>query len=174
MRFPLAPGRALSGLWERGGKSGQTAIGPDDLVMVTNGSMTANSTLSSTDTAPALDTTSSSGSWQPWETFAAKRPGLGDPKVFDSSAEDSTWEPHFREQPEEAAWARTAGSSKRPSHFCAGSADCVSAGKSAPTSTRPSSPSAAQSSAGGASESSADLSPQPEPATSASPSGVRR
>ncbi|GGT01834.1 hypothetical protein GCM10010270_86890 [Streptomyces violaceus] len=33
----------------------------------------------------------------------------------------------------EAAWARTAGSPKRPSHFCAGSADCVSAGQSAPT-----------------------------------------
>ncbi|WP_327416068.1 hypothetical protein [Streptomyces sp. NBC_01233] len=46
--------------------------------------------------------------------------------------------------------------------------------KSASASTRPSSPSAAQSSAGGASENSADLSPQPEPATSASPSGVRR
>ncbi|MFF0476507.1 hypothetical protein [Streptomyces sp. NPDC004284] len=44
----------------------------------------------------------------------------------------------------------------------------------APTSTRPSPPSAARSSVGDASKSSASLSPQPEPATSASPSGVRR
>lgn len=93
----LADGDALTVkalTWDRGGKSGETVIGPDDLVLVTNGSMTANSTLGSTDTVPALDTTSSSGAWQLWETLAAKRPGagLGDPKVFDSSTKDSTWE----------------------------------------------------------------------------------
>ncbi|WP_434595505.1 oleate hydratase [Streptomyces sp. A5-4] len=63
-----------------------------DLVMVTNGSMTANSTLGSTDTAPVPDNTTSSGSWELWETLAAKRPGLGDPKAFDSTVADSTWE----------------------------------------------------------------------------------
>ncbi|MEN8653690.1 oleate hydratase [Streptomyces sp. 21So2-11] len=63
-----------------------------DLVMVTNGSMTANSTLGSTDTVPVPDTTTSSGSWELWETLAAKRAGLGDPKVFDSTTADSTWE----------------------------------------------------------------------------------
>lgn len=83
--------------WERGGKTGETGetvIGPEDLVLVTNGSMTANSTLGSTDTVPALDTASPSGAWQLWETLAAKRPGagLGDPKVFNSSTKDSTWE----------------------------------------------------------------------------------
>ncbi|MCX5559568.1 oleate hydratase [Streptomyces sp. NBC_00038] len=93
----LADGDALTVealTWDRGGKSGETAVGPDDLVFVTNGSMTANSTLGSTDTVPALDTTSASGAWQLWETLAAKRPGagLGDPKVFDSSTKDSTWE----------------------------------------------------------------------------------
>ncbi|WP_188279499.1 oleate hydratase [Streptomyces sp. CBMA29] len=91
----LAPGddltvEAIS--WERGGATEETAIGPDDLVMVTNGSMTANSTLGGTDTVPALDTTSAAGSWALWETLAAKRRGLGDPKVFDSSVKDSTWE----------------------------------------------------------------------------------
>jgi transposase len=49
-----------------------------------------------------------------------------------------------------AAWARTAGSWKQPSPSCTGSADCASAGRSAPTSTKPSSPSAARSSAGDA------------------------
>ena len=91
----LAPGDAVTVeaiTWERGGAAETTALGQDDLVMVTNGSMTANSTLGSTDTAPALDTASASGSWTLWETLAAKRPGLGDPKVFDSSTKDSTWE----------------------------------------------------------------------------------
>lgn len=49
-----------------------------------------------------------------------------------------------------AAWERTAGWSKRPSPSYTGSADCASAGRSAPTSTKPSSPSAARSSAGDA------------------------
>lgn len=75
----------------RGGRSEEISVAPDDLVMVTNGSMTANSTLGSTDTAPVLDTTGSAGSWRLWETLAAKRPGLGNPAVFDSSVADSCW-----------------------------------------------------------------------------------
>jgi oleate hydratase len=78
--------------WIRDGHTEQTAIAPRDLVMVTNGSMTANSTLGSTDTAPTLDISGSSGAWQLWETLAAKRPGLGNPSAFDSSINDSTWE----------------------------------------------------------------------------------
>lgn len=74
------------------GRTGEIALAPGDLVLVTNGSMTANSTLGSTDRAPALDTAAPSGAWQLWETLAAKRPGLGDPAVFDSSVRDSTWE----------------------------------------------------------------------------------
>jgi oleate hydratase len=91
----LAPGDALTAqaiTWTRGGKAEETPIGPRDLVMVTNGSMTANSTLGSTDTVPALDTATSSGSWALWHTLANKRPGLGNPRVFDSSVKDSTWE----------------------------------------------------------------------------------
>ncbi|MFC1413006.1 oleate hydratase [Streptacidiphilus sp. N1-12] len=91
----LAPGDALTVraiTWERGGESEEVELAADDLVLVTNGSMTANSTLGSTDTVPALDTSSSSGAWALWETLAAKRPGLGDPSVFNSSVKDSTWE----------------------------------------------------------------------------------
>jgi oleate hydratase len=79
-------------LHERGGEAQEIALGPDDLVMVTNGSMTASSTLGSTTTAPVLDRSGTSGAWQLWETLAARRPGLGDPSVFDSSVPDSTWE----------------------------------------------------------------------------------
>ncbi|MDV9171139.1 oleate hydratase [Streptomyces sp. W16] len=75
----------------RAGHSEEIPVGPGDLVMVTNGSMTADSTLGSTGTAPVLDTSGSSGSWKLWETLAAKRPGLGNPKVFESSVTDSCW-----------------------------------------------------------------------------------
>ncbi|MFI9103359.1 oleate hydratase [Streptomyces fildesensis] len=91
----LAPGDALTVetiTWVRDGKTEVVTLDAGDLAMVTNGSMTANSTLGSTDAAPVLDTNGTSGSWQLWETLAAKRPGLGNPSVFDSSTADSTWE----------------------------------------------------------------------------------
>ncbi|MER5811032.1 oleate hydratase [Streptomyces sp. NPDC002033] len=94
----LAAGAALTveGIsWERAGEGderGEIPVGPDDLVLVTNGSMTADSALGATDAAPVPDTSRPAGSWQLWRTLAAKRPGLGDPAVFDSSVADSTWE----------------------------------------------------------------------------------
>ncbi|MFE9600138.1 oleate hydratase [Streptomyces hokutonensis] len=78
--------------WTREGRSEETVLAPGDLVLVTNGSMTADSTLGSTHTAPVLDTSGAAGAWQLWETLAAKRPGrLGNPAVFNSSITDSTW-----------------------------------------------------------------------------------
>ncbi|MFI1224472.1 MULTISPECIES: oleate hydratase [unclassified Streptomyces] len=91
----LAPGDGLSVeaiAWDRAGQSEETPLDADDLVMVTNGSMTADSALGSTTAAPVLDTTSSSGAWRLWETLAARRPGLGNPAVFCSTPRDSTWE----------------------------------------------------------------------------------
>nr|WP_281202142.1 oleate hydratase [Nocardia jejuensis] len=73
------------------GKTEEITLGPDDLLLITNGSMTADSTLGSTDTAAVLDTSRSSGAWKLWRTLAAKRSGLGNPEVFDSSIKDSTW-----------------------------------------------------------------------------------
>jgi oleate hydratase len=78
--------------WEQGGQIQETTLRPGDLVMVTNGSMTANSTVGSTSAVPTLDTSGSAGSWQLWHTLAAKRPGLGNPATFDSTISDSTWE----------------------------------------------------------------------------------
>lgn len=77
---------------ERRGSTSEIAVATQDLVMVTNGSMTANSTLGSTHMVPTLDTSGSSGAWDLWETLAAKRNNFGSPKVFNTSVEDSTWE----------------------------------------------------------------------------------
>jgi len=87
----FAPGDATT-VTEIVCSSTRIPVAPGDLVFVTNGSMTADSTTGATDRAPVLDTSKSSGSWRLWETLAAKRPGFGDPSVFDSSIPDSTWE----------------------------------------------------------------------------------
>ncbi|MDX2390744.1 MULTISPECIES: oleate hydratase [unclassified Streptomyces] len=75
----------------RAGRDEEIAVGPDDLVMVTNGSMTAGSALGATDAPAVLDASDPGGSWTLWETLAAKRPGLGNPAVFNSSPADSCW-----------------------------------------------------------------------------------
>jgi oleate hydratase len=75
----------------RDGATEQIPVDPDDLVFVTNGSMTANSTLGSTDTAAVLDTSGPDDSWQLWQTLADKRPNLGNPEAFCTSIADSTW-----------------------------------------------------------------------------------
>ena len=91
----LARGEALTAeaiTWNRDGRSEEVLLAARDLVMVTNGSMTADSALGSTDAAPVLDTVGASGSWKLWKTLADKRPGLGNPGTFTSSVKDSTWE----------------------------------------------------------------------------------
>lgn len=75
----------------RDGAAERIPVGPDDLVFVTNGSMTANSTLGSTDAPAVLDTSRPDDSWRLWETLAAKRHNLGNPAAFDTSIADSTW-----------------------------------------------------------------------------------
>ncbi|MEU9031156.1 oleate hydratase [Streptomyces sp. NPDC048383] len=77
--------------WVRNGKAETLPVSGNDLVMVTNGSMTAGSTLGSTESAAPLDTSDSSGAWQLWQSLADKRPGLGNPRVFNSSIAESTW-----------------------------------------------------------------------------------
>jgi oleate hydratase len=78
--------------WTAGGKHETVKVGPEDLVFVTNGSMTANTTRGYTDKPAVLDRSGSSGSWRLWHTLARKRSGLGNPAVFDASIADSTFE----------------------------------------------------------------------------------
>lgn len=70
------------------------AVEPDDLVFVTNGSMTANSALGSDTAAPVPDTSVPEGSWQLWHRLAERHPdrGFGNPGAFDGDVEQSRWE----------------------------------------------------------------------------------
>ena len=80
----------------RDGAPHEIAVGADDLVLVTNGSMTAGSSLGSM-TAPAKlggkdpDGNSSNGSWALWETLAKKHPDFGRPWVFNGNVDESKW-----------------------------------------------------------------------------------
>ncbi|MEU1289870.1 oleate hydratase [Kitasatospora sp. NPDC005856] len=68
-------------------------VASEDLVFVTNGSMTADSAYGShTEAPPAPHTGRSPGSWLLWHRLARGREDFGRPAVFDGSPKDSTWE----------------------------------------------------------------------------------
>ncbi|MEI6288758.1 MAG: oleate hydratase, partial [bacterium] len=66
-------------------------INPDDLVFVTNGSMTADSSLGSMSKAPK-QTTKKSNSWELWKNLAKKSNGFGKPTVFCNDIKKSIFE----------------------------------------------------------------------------------
>ena len=64
----------------------------DDLVFITNGSMTADKTFGSMSAAPERNDGTRSGAWALWESIARGRPEFGNPAVFDSHVDESAWE----------------------------------------------------------------------------------
>jgi oleate hydratase len=74
------------------GKRIEVAVRPGDLVLVTNGSMVANSSVGANDAAPQLNATTPSPAFALWETLARGRTDFGDPSVFATHIEGSKWE----------------------------------------------------------------------------------
>jgi len=74
------------------GQPREIELARGDCVFVTNGSMTADSTLGSM-TAPALRNTghTADGAWALWKTLANGRPEFGRPAVFDGRVAESYW-----------------------------------------------------------------------------------
>jgi oleate hydratase len=64
----------------------------NDMVLVTIGSMTADSSLGSMYTAPRLITDKRDGSWKLWESIAKESAEFGRPSVFANRVEESKWE----------------------------------------------------------------------------------
>jgi oleate hydratase len=73
------------------GETEGVAIGANDLVFVTNGSMTAASSLGSHVSPPVLNT-GKPADWALWEKLARKRRDFGRPWVFDGHIEESCGE----------------------------------------------------------------------------------
>jgi oleate hydratase len=77
----------------RDGKPEMIAVGADDLVFVTNGSMTTASSLGSMTRPAALlaKDGKTDGSWALWEKLAARDARFGRPSVFNGKVDESKW-----------------------------------------------------------------------------------
>lgn len=78
-------------LLERSGEPEAIAVGSDDLVIVTLGSMTDASAFGTPATAPALNGKRDGGAWTLWETIAKGRPEFGRPAAFADHIDQSKW-----------------------------------------------------------------------------------
>ncbi|OYV23638.1 MAG: oleate hydratase, partial [Mycobacterium sp. 20-66-4] len=73
------------------GDAGGVALGPDDLVLTTIGSLTENSDDGDHNTPAQLDT-GPAAAWDLWRRIAAKDPAFGRPDVFAGNIAQSKWE----------------------------------------------------------------------------------
>jgi len=74
------------------GKQKEIVVEADDIVLVTIGSMVADSSLGSNSAAPELITTKKDGAFALWETLAKGRKDLGNPSVFSDHIDEAKWE----------------------------------------------------------------------------------
>ena len=77
--------------WSEAGAARNVAVGPDDVVIFQNGSMTDASSFGSMTTAPPALSGRDSQGWALWERLAAGRPEFGNPPVFNASIPESWW-----------------------------------------------------------------------------------
>ncbi|WGJ13238.1 oleate hydratase [Methylocapsa sp. D3K7] len=77
--------------FELDGRSGEIAVGANDFVLVTLGSMTEASSLGSMDVAPVLNCKENVGAWTLWEKIALDRPEFGRPSAFADHVDESKW-----------------------------------------------------------------------------------
>ena len=68
------------------------SLGKNDLVFLTNGSMTTNSTFGSMKSAPVIKTSAPHDSWALWKDISRNRPYFGNPLVFNGQIDKSKWE----------------------------------------------------------------------------------
>ncbi len=89
---PCAGGKAVRRIaCLRDGKAGDIEVGANDLVIVTNGSMTADSSLGSMTAAPAPKTAATGGSWALWQRLAEQDRAFGRPSVFCGHIDQTKW-----------------------------------------------------------------------------------
>ncbi|MFM9376541.1 oleate hydratase [Gordonia sp. VNK21] len=91
--FELGDGRkqATAIHWNRKGEDGTTALGENDLLFMTIGSLTENSDEGDHHT-PARLNTGPAPAWDLWRTIAAKDPAFGRPEVFAGDIDKTKWE----------------------------------------------------------------------------------
>ena len=75
----------------RAGSPDEIEVGADDRVIVTLGSMTADSSLGSMNSAPALRTEAAGGAWALWKRLAEKDRAFGRPWTFCGHVDQTKW-----------------------------------------------------------------------------------
>ncbi|MFC4762428.1 oleate hydratase [Dyella koreensis] len=75
----------------RDGVADEIAVGPDDLVIATLGSMTEASSMGTMGEAPKMLGRRDGGAWALWEKVAKWRPELGSPAAFAGHVDESRW-----------------------------------------------------------------------------------
>jgi oleate hydratase len=93
VEFAIAGGRKVAKriVCAHGGKELSIDLLEDDLVFVTNGSCTENSSLGD-DTHPAVLNTAPGGCWELWRNIAKQDPAFGHPDKFCTNIEATNWE----------------------------------------------------------------------------------
>lgn len=79
-------------VYTQGGTAQQIELAPTDLVFITNGSMTADSSTGSNKQAPVLRTGKTGGNWKLWQKMASKNPEYGNPAAFCTAIDATKWE----------------------------------------------------------------------------------
>ena len=77
-------------VYDKGGREGEINLTENDLVFVTNGSITENSTYGDQNTVPVLDA-SLGGSWSLWTNIAVQDPAFGKPEKFCGNIKESNF-----------------------------------------------------------------------------------
>ncbi|WP_010254948.1 oleate hydratase [Myroides injenensis] len=90
-------GKVVEGIiTEQNGKDVKIAVGQDDYVVITTGSMTEDTFYGTNKTAPIIkidnSTSGESSGWKLWKNLAAKSPIFGNPTKFCSDIDKSAWE----------------------------------------------------------------------------------
>lgn len=83
--------RATKIICTHAGKEEVIPLTKNELVFITNGSCTENSTLGDDDHAPAFDD-SISGCWELWRNIAKQDPAFGKPDKFCTNTKETNWE----------------------------------------------------------------------------------
>jgi len=91
--FRYGPGgKAVESIhYAEGGSRHRIDVNDKDLVFVTNGSMTAASSLGSMTSPAQLSVDDRGGSWALWENLATKSADFGHPEVFIRNIDESKW-----------------------------------------------------------------------------------
>lgn len=79
-------------IYSQGGERKEISTDKNDLVFLTNGSMTTNSAFGTTKSAPETITSAPQDSWALWKDISEKRVHFGNPSAFAGNINESKWE----------------------------------------------------------------------------------